>query len=225
MTTMNPKKLAGEKAVEFVKEGMIVGLGTGSTAYFSIKKIGELVQKGFQIKGVCTSRATHDLAVSSGIQIIKMNEADRIDLTIDGADEVDPDGHGIKGRWGALLFEKIVAVNSEKNIWVVDESKIVKKLGKFPLPVEVIPFGHRQVLDHFIRLGFNPVLRIDDGKEFQTDSGNYIIHLHLGVIDDPVQIDRTIKQIPGVVEHGLFPGIVNKVIVANENNIRILEFR
>jgi ribose 5-phosphate isomerase A len=222
---MNPKQLAGEKAVEFVREGMIVGLGTGSTAYFSIKKIGELVQNGFQIKAVCTSQATHDLAVSFGIQILKMNEADHIDLTIDGADEVDPDGHGIKGRWGALLFEKIVAVNSEKNIWVVDESKIVKKLGKFPLPVEVIPFGHRQVLDHFIRFGFNPVLRIDDGKEFQTDSGNYIIHLHLGVVDDPVQLDRTIKQIPGVVEHGLFPGIVNKVIVANENNIRILEFR
>jgi ribose 5-phosphate isomerase A len=222
---MNPKQLAGEKAVEFVREGMIVGLGTGSTAYFSVKKIGDLVRNGFQIKAVCTSQATHELAVSSGITILKMDEADHIDLTIDGADEVDPDGHGIKGRWGALLFEKIVAVNSETNIWVVDESKIVKKLGKFPLPVEVIPFGYRQVLDHFTRLGFNPVLRVDDGREFQTDSGNYIIHLHLGVIEDPLELDRTIRQIPGVVEHGLFPGIVNKVIVANEKNIRILEFR
>lgn len=222
---MNPKQLAGEKAVEYVEEGMIVGLGTGSTAYFSIMKIGELVQNGLQIQAVCTSQATHDLAVSSGIQILKMNETDHIDLTIDGADEVDPNGHGIKGRWGALLFEKIVAVNSEKNIWVVDESKIVKKLGKFPLPVEVIPFGHRQVLNQFTRLGFNPVLRIDDGKEFKTDSGNYIIHLHTGVIEDPLQLDRTIKQVPGVVEHGLFSGIVNKVIVANEESIRILEFR
>jgi ribose 5-phosphate isomerase A len=222
---MNPKQLAGEKAVEFIREGMTVGLGTGSTAYFSVKKIGDLVKNGFQIKAVCTSQATHELAVSSGITILRMDEADHIDLTIDGADEVDPDGHGIKGRWGALLFEKIVAVNSEINIWVVDESKIVKKLGKFPLPVEVIPFGYKQVLDHFTRLGFNPVLRVDDGREFLTDSGNYIIHLHLGVIEDPLELDRTIRQIPGVVEHGLFPGIVNKVIVADEKDIRILEFR
>lgn len=222
---MDPKQLAGEKAVEFIHEGMIVGLGTGSTAYFSVKKIGELVQNGFQIKAVCTSQATNELAVSCGIPVLKMDETDHIDLTIDGADEVDPDGHGIKGRWGALLFEKIVAVNSDQNIWVLDESKIVKKLGKFPLPVEVIPFGYRQVMNHFTQLCFNPVLRIDDGKEFLTDSGNYIVHLHLGVIEDPLELNRTIKQIPGVVEHGLFPGIVNKAIVANEKDIKILEFR
>ena len=222
---MNPKQLAGEKAVEFVEEGMIVGLGTGSTAYFSVKKIGDLVQHGFRIKAVCTSQVTNDLAVSLGISVYRLEEVDRIDLTIDGADEVDPDGHGIKGRWGALLFEKIVAVNSKMNIWVVDESKIVKKLGKFPLPVEVIPFGYRQVLNHFTQLGFNPVLRKDDGKIFQTESGNYIIHLNLGIIDDPLQLDGIIKQIPGVVEHGLFPGIVNKVIVANETKTRIIEFR
>ena len=222
---MNPKQLAGEIAVEFVREGMIVGLGTGSTVYFTIKKIGNLVQNGLKLKAVCTSQATHELALSSGISIIKMEEASHIDLTIDGADEVDPDGHGIKGRWGALLFEKIVAVNSRENIWVVDESKIVKKLGKFPLPVEVIPFGYRQVLDHFTGLGFNPVLRIDDGTVFKTDSGHYIIHIHPGEIDNPPELGRTIKQIPGVVEHGLFPEIVNKVIVANEKSTRILEFR
>ena len=222
---MNPKQLAGEKAVEFVREGMIVGLGTGSTAYFSIKKIGKLVQDGFRLKAVCTSQATHDLAVSLGISVLEMQEVDHIDLTIDGADEVDPDGHGIKGRWGALLFEKIVAINSDKNIWVVDENKIVKKLGKFPLPVEVIPFGYRQVLDYFAQMGFNPVLRKDDGEIFQTDSRNYIIDLHLGAIEDPVELNRTINQVTGVVENGLFPGIVNKVIVADHNNTRILEFR
>ncbi len=222
---MNPKQLAGEKAVEFIKEGMVVGLGTGSTAYFSIKKIGDLVRNGFRIKAVCTSQATHELAHSLGIYILKMEEIKHVDMTIDGADEVDPNGHGIKGRWGALLFEKIVAVNSKMNIWVVDESKIVKKLGKFPLPVEVIPFAYRQVLDQFTRMGFNPVLKKNNGNIFQTDSGNYIINLNMGVIEDPLELNQTIKQIPGVVEHGLFPGIVNKVIIANDKDTRILEFR
>lgn len=222
---MNPKQLAGEKAVEFIKEGMTVGLGTGSTVYFTVLKLGELVKKGFKVKAVCTSVATHKLAVSLEIPVLLMEEIDSIDLTIDGADEIDPNGHGIKGRWGALLFEKIVAANSHQNIWVVDDSKLVEQLGKFPLPVEVIPFGYKQVVKRFVELGFNPELRMEGKETFTTDSGNFIIHLSLGVIQDPIKLDWMIKQIPGVVEHGLFTGIVNKAVVADKNDIRIINYR
>jgi ribose 5-phosphate isomerase A len=222
---MNPKQLAGEKAVEFIKEGMTVGLGTGSTVYFTVLKLGELVKKGLNVKAVCTSVATHKLAVSLNIPILSMEEVTGIDLTIDGADEIDPNGHGIKGRWGALLFEKIVAANSKQNIWVVDDSKIVEHLGKFPLPVEVIPFGYKQIVNRFVELGFNPELRMEGKETFKTDSGNFIIHLHPGIIKDPVELDKTIKHIPGVVEHGLFTGIVNKAVVADKSHIRIIDYR
>jgi ribose 5-phosphate isomerase A len=222
---MNPKQLAGEKAVEFIKEGMTVGLGTGSTVYFTVLKLSENVKSGFKVKAVCTSVATHKLAVSLDIPILSMEEVDHIDLTIDGADEIDPHGHGIKGRWGALLFEKIVAANSDQNIWVVDDTKIVDQLGKFPLPVEVIPFGYKQIVNRFVELGFNPELRMEGKETFKTDSGNFIVHLNMGVINDPVQLDRTIKQIPGVVEHGLFTGIVNKAVVADKSSIRIIKYR
>jgi len=222
---MNPKQLAGEKAVEFIKEGMTVGLGTGSTVYFTVLKLGELIKTGFKVKAVCTSVATHKLAVSLEIPVLLMEEIDKIDLTIDGADEIDPNGHGIKGRWGALLFEKIVAANSRQNIWVVDSSKLVEKLGKFPLPVEIIPFGYKQVVKRFVELGYNPELRMEGKETFTTDSGNFIVHLSLGTIEDPMQLDRTIKQIPGVVEHGLFTGIVNKAVVADKNDIKIINYR
>jgi ribose 5-phosphate isomerase A len=222
---MNPKQLAGEKAVEFIKEGMTVGLGTGSTVYFTVLKLGELVKKGLNVKAVCTSVATHKLAVSLTIPILSMEEVTSIDLTIDGADEIDPNGHGIKGRWGALLFEKIVAANSKQNIWVVDDSKIVEYLGKFPLPVEVIPFGYKQIVNRFIELGYNPELRMEGKETFKTDSGNFIVHLHPGIIKDPVELDKTIKHIPGVVEHGLFTGIVNKAVVADKSKIKIINYR
>jgi ribose 5-phosphate isomerase A len=222
---MNPKQLAGEKAVEFIKEGMKVGLGTGSTVYFTVLKLSEKVRKGFQIKAVCTSVATHKLAVSLNIPILSMEEVDQLDLTIDGADEIDPNGHGIKGRWGALLFEKIVAANSRQNIWVVDNSKIVDHLGKFPLPVEVIPFGYKQVVKKFVESGYNPEIKMEGKETFKTDSGNFIIQLNLGKIDDPVELDRSLKHIPGVVEHGLFTGIVNKAVVADKSHIRIINYR
>jgi ribose 5-phosphate isomerase A len=154
-----------------------------------------------------------------------MEEVDQLDLTIDGADEIDPGGHGIKGRWGALLFEKIVAANSRQNIWVVDNSKIVDQLGRFPLPVEVIPFGYKQVVKRFVELGYNPELRMEGKETFKTDSGNFIVQLNLGKISDPVALDRSLKQIPGVVEHGLFTGIVNKAVVADKSNIRIINYR
>ncbi len=149
---MNEKQLAAEKSVEFIKDGMTLGLGTGSTVFFLVNKLAELVKDGLKIKCVSTSNQTSELAKSLGIKITKFNEVDIIDLTIDGADEVDKNLNGIKGGGGALLFEKIVASASNQVIWIVDSSKFVKKLGKFPLPVEVIEFGSNHLLKRFIEL-------------------------------------------------------------------------
>jgi ribose 5-phosphate isomerase A len=142
------KKTAAYKAAEYIKQGMTVGLGSGSTVYHVIIRVGELVRDGLEIKCVSTSSSTSNLAKENGIKLIGLDETDSIDLTIDGADEIDPQLCGIKGGGGALLFEKIVALSSKRNIWIADTSKLVDTLGKFPLPVEVIPFGHRRVFRH-----------------------------------------------------------------------------
>ena len=148
---MNEKKIAAEKSIQFIKDGMTLGLGTGSTVFFLVNKLAELVKQGLNIKCVSTSNQTSELAKSLGIKIVNLNEVDHIDLTIDGADEVDKNLNGIKGGGGALLFEKIVAAASEQVIWIVDSSKYVSKLGKFPLPVEVIPFGSNHLFTEIYR--------------------------------------------------------------------------
>lgn len=210
---MNEKKVAGEKAAEFVRDGMVVGLGTGSTVYFSILKIAELINKGFKIKGVSTSKATIELARRLGIELISLNEVEQIDLTIDGADEVDENLNGIKGGGGALFFEKMVAYSSTKVIWVVDSTKMVNRLGKFPLPVEVSSFGYKQVFKKMKSEGMNPIIRLNNSQLFRTDSDNYIIDLHLDRIDNHKELGTWIKEIPGVIEHGLFIELVDQVIV------------
>jgi ribose 5-phosphate isomerase A len=222
---MNLKQLAGERAVKFVEDGMVVGLGTGSTAYYAIKKLGELVRQGMKIKGVCTSEHTRELARECGIPVMDMEETGRIDLTIDGADEVDPYGQGIKGGGGALLFEKIVASNSMQNIWVVEKRKLVKQLGAFPLPVEIMSFGYRSLLSKMADMKWNPVLRKKGSEIFATDGHHYIIDLHLDSIPDPLQLDSALKHIPGVVEHGLFLDTVNKVVAAGPDKVEIISFR
>jgi ribose 5-phosphate isomerase A len=222
---MNLKRLAGEKAVSFVEEGMVVGLGTGSTAYFAIRKLGDLVRQGMGIQGVYTSERTRDLALERGIPVLPMDEVDCIDLTIDGADEVDPMGQGIKGGGGALLFEKIVALNSRQNIWVVEKRKLVEQLGAFPLPVEIIPFGYRNLIRRMDELNWNPVLRKEGDQVFQTDGHHYIVDLHLDSIPEPRQLDSALKQLPGVVEHGLFLDTVNRVVAAGPDQVEIISFR
>jgi ribose 5-phosphate isomerase A len=222
---INLKQQAGERAVSFVENGMVVGLGTGSTAYFAIRKIGELVRQGLAVKGVCTSNRTRELARESGIPVLPMDEAECIDLTIDGADEVDPDGQGIKGGGGALLFEKIVASNSRQNIWVVEKRKLVRQLGAFPLPVEIIPFGYRSLLRKMDEMQWNPVLRMAGGRIFETDGNHYIVDLHLGSIPDPRRLGADLKRLPGLVEHGLFLDTVNKVVVAAPDKVEIISFR
>ncbi|MBS1550504.1 MAG: ribose-5-phosphate isomerase RpiA [Bacteroidetes bacterium] len=216
------KKLAAEKAVEFVEDGMTVGIGTGSTVFFAIKKLGERVQSGLKFSAVSTSESTSKLAVSSGIRLITLEEAVRIDLNIDGADEADRNFNGIKGGGGALLFEKIVALSSAKNIWIIDSSKNVEQLGKFPLPVEVIPFGYKRVLNIFKEMKFYPELRVKNDKKFLTDSGNYILDLHLEKIDNAENLDKEIKMITGVVETGLFINIADVIITGKNNSTQIL---
>ncbi|MBL0107773.1 MAG: ribose-5-phosphate isomerase RpiA [Ignavibacteria bacterium] len=216
------KKLAAEKAVEFVKDGMIVGIGTGSTVFFAIKKLGELVRNGLNISAVSTSDSTTKLAGAEGIRLINLDKAVRPDINIDGADEADRNFNGIKGGGGALLFEKIVALSSAKNIWILDSSKNVEHLGKFPLPVEVIPFGYKRVLNIFKEMKYNPELRIKNNNPYLTDSGNYILDLHLEKIEDAGILDKEIKLITGVVETGLFINIADVIITGKNNSVEIL---
>ena len=220
---MNEKKLAAEKSIDFIKDGMTLGLGTGSTVFFLVNKLAELVKQGLKVKCVSTSNQTSELAERLGIEIVNLNSVDYVDLTIDGADEVDNNLNGIKGGGGALLFEKIVSKASKKVIWIVDSSKFVNKLGKFPLPVEVVPFGLNHLLKKLDTDGYNPKLREIETEIFITDSGNRIIDLYLNEIEDSQKLERDIKLIPGVVEVGLFNNIADVVIIGRNNSTEILE--
>ena len=220
----NLKKLAGIKAAEFVQSGMIVGLGTGSTAYYFVEEIGRRVkEEGLQITAVTTSSVTSKQAEGLGIPLKSIDEVDFVDVTVDGAEEVDASFSGIKGGGGALLMEKVVAVPTKHYIWVVDESKLVEKLGAFKLPVEVVQYGAEQVFRRFERAGYKPAFRQKDGQRFVTDMKNFIIDLDLGVIENPIEFARELDHIVGVVEHGLFNQMVDKVIVAGKAGVQVLE--
>ncbi|MGF3553948.1 MAG: ribose-5-phosphate isomerase RpiA [Thermoplasmatota archaeon] len=218
------KKLAGEKAVEQVEDNMIIGLGTGSTIKYSIIKLGELVRNGLKIKAVPTSVHTQRLAKEYNIPLTTLEENSVIDLTIDGADEVDSDLNLIKGGGGALTREKIIAFNSKKVIIVIDDSKIVKALGiDFALPVEVLRFGWTSTKRALEEFGCNVELRKVMGDEpFITDNSNYILDCDFDRIENPEQLERDINNIPGVVENGLFVGLVDEVIVGGKQGILTL---
>ena len=220
----NLKKLAGIKAAEFVQSGMIVGLGTGSTAYYFVEEIGRRIkEEGLHITAVTTSSVTSKQAECLGISLKSIDEVDFVDVTVDGADEVDSAFNGIKGGGGALLMEKVVAVPTKRYIWVVDESKMVEKLGAFKLPVEVVQYGAEQLFRRFERAGYNPAFRQKDGQRFVTDMQNFIIDLDLGVIENPVEFAQELDHVVGVVEHGLFNQMVDKVIVAGKSGLQVLE--
>ncbi len=217
------KRMAGEKAAEYVKDGMVVGLGTGSTVKYTILRLGELVKEGLEIVGIPTSRATEQLARSIGIRLADLNEYDSIDLTIDGADEVDRELNLIKGGGGALLREKMVAHASRYEVIVVDERKVKEYLGEFPLPVEIVRFGYARTMRVLESLGCSAVLRKREGEIFITDNGNYIVDCKFGKIENPAALEREIDSIPGVVEVGLFINLADEVIVGKKEGLEIMK--
>ena len=218
----NEKKAAAEKAVEFIESGMLVGLGTGSTVKFMIERLAEKIKNGLDIKTISTSNTTSKFAESLGITVLNFNDVDEIDLTIDGADEVDPNLDGIKGGGGALLYEKIVASSSKKNIWMVDSTKRVEQLGSFPLPLEVVPFGVNQTFNKLFSLGYKPEFRSADGKNFLTEGNHYIIDLHLNKIEKPDELNNKLLLIPGVVETGLFLEICDVLIISADDECKVI---
>ncbi len=217
------KKQAGEKAVEYVKDGMVVGLGTGSTVEWTIHKLGELTQEGFEIIGIPTSKRSEALAKKLGIKLSTLIEHPDIDVTIDGADEVDPNLNLIKGLGGALTREKIVASNSKKEIIVVDESKLVKLLGtKAPVPVEVLKFAWNTCKKSLEQLNSKPILRSKNQDYYVTDNNNYILDCRFEGIAKPEELDLKLNNIPGVVENGLFLNLTDTVVVASQDGIKVL---
>ena len=222
---INEKLIAAKKGLEFIKNGMTVGLGTGSTVSFLIKELAVKVKAGLKITAVSTSNSTTQLASSLGIKVFDLSDVSEIDITIDGADEVDENLDGIKGGGGALLYEKIIAKNSKKNIWIVDSSKLVENLGKFPLPVEVIKFGAEHLFNTFSNMNFNPQFRMKEGKKFNTDGEHFIIDLKLNLIENAVSLDEKLNKMTGVVETGLFCGIADVVLAGNSDGTVSLKKR
>ena len=220
MNQITEKQLAAEYAANYIEDGMAVGLGTGSTVAFLLNKLSQRIKGGLQITAVSSSSLTTKSATALGIKILKLSEVDEIDLTIDGADEVDENLNGIKGGGGALLFEKIIASYSRKNIWIVDSGKLVKTLGRFPLPVEVVKFGSEHLFKLFEQTGYNPKFRDKGPGRFITDNGNYIIDLSINEIDNPEEFDIRLKKYPGIVETGLFYNVADVVVAGEGNSIK-----
>ena len=201
---MNLKEVVGKEAVKYVEDGMIVGLGTGSTVFYFVHALADRVKEGLNIQMISTSIQTVELAKSLGLNIKELEEIDHIDLAVDGVDEIDKNFNAIKGGGAALFREKIVADIAKEVIWIYDESKDVEKLGKFNLPVEILPFGYSHTVRKLTEAGLNPVLRKKDGEILITDNHNYIADLHLGYGFDIEEVKEKLANIVGVVEHGLF---------------------
>ena len=225
MTEDEQKQAAAEKAVEYVEDGMVIGLGTGSCAARMVDVLGMKVRHGLYVTGVPTSEATAAQARALGIPIVGLDEVSVIDLTIDGTDEVDPQGRLIKGGGGAHLREKIVASLSDRMIVIAEAKKRVPQLGAFKLPVEVVRFAAPALQPKLEALGSTPVLRMArDGNPFVTDEGNYIYDCDFGKIDDPSGLALTLSTMPGVVEHGLFIGYADIVIIGTDDGVEVTTF-
>ena len=220
------KEAAARASLRFVKDGQVVGLGTGSTAAYFIQLLGEQVKNGLRIRGIPSSDRSREQAVSLGIPVITLDECQQIDVTVDGADEVDPQLRLIKGGGGALLREKIVASATRQLVIVADATKSVPVLGKFPLPVEVIKFAKALVKKKIEGLGAAVELRMNpDGKPFLTDENNYILDCHFGQIRGADGLANKLSDMPGVVEHGLFIGMASVVLIAKGSEITELRAR
>jgi len=224
MANDQEKQAAARASLRFVQDGNIVGLGSGSTAALAVRYLAEKVHAGLKIRGIPTSVQTRELAMIAQIPLTSFEEVDQIDVTIDGADEFDPQLNLIKGGGGALLREKIVASASKLLVILTDSSKQVKTLGKFPLPVEVIPFAQPLLKKRIERLGAKVNLRqFAYGNPYVTDEGHHILDCEFGQIPDPAALSRQLNGMPGVVEHGLFVGMAGVVLMAKGNEV--LEFR
>jgi len=220
MTEDEQKQMAAAAAVEHIKDGMVVGLGTGSTAAKMVDLVGARVKEGLEIIAVPTSEATAEQARSLGITVVGLDEVSVIDLTIDGTDEVDPQMRLIKGGGGAHLREKIVASLSDKMIVIAEAKKMVDTLGEFKLPVEVVPFACGALLPKLEALGAEVSVRQKDGADFRTDENNLIIDCAFGKIEDPEEVALTLSLMPGVVEHGLFIDMADLVLIGTEEGVK-----
>lgn len=220
MANEQEKESAARSSLRFVKDGQVVGLGTGSTADYFIKLLGEQVKNGLRVRGIPTSVRSKELAESLGIPLTTLDECQEIAVTVDGADEVDPQLRLIKGGGGAMLREKIVASATKQMVVVADATKQVQKLGKFPLPVEVIKFAHALIGKRIAALGADVQLRMgNDGKPYLTDENNHILDCRFGEIRDPEGLARELSAMPGVVEHGLFIGMASVALFAHGSEI------
>lgn len=224
MANDKEKEAAARASLRFVRDGDIVGLGTGSTAAYAIRFLGGRVQGGLKVRGIPTSIHTQELAASLGIPLTTLDAVQQIDVTIDGADEVDPGLRLIKGGGGALLREKIVASATRKLVIIADSTKQVPMLGKFPVPVEVIKFAEALVTKKIAALGAAVKVRVDSsGKKFVTDEGNHILDCNFGQIPDPPAVARKLEEMPGVVEHGLFIGMASVALIAKGDQVLELQ--
>ena len=221
--TQSEKVLAARRAIELVQDGMTLGLGSGSTANIAIRLLGERVRAhGLRVRGVPTSFVTAALAAQVGLELVELNDVDRVDLTIDGADEIGPGLALIKGGGGALLREKIVAAASDLVVIIADSSKLVPQLGAFPLPVETIPFARTMIERRLLALGLHPCLRTGADGVYLTDQDNEIFDCHAGAIPDAPGLARELSSIPGIVEHGLFIGLAQRAFVGVGDEVREL---
>lgn len=220
------KQLAGQAAVQYVQEGMLVGLGTGSTSAYFIEALGLRCRQGLKISAVATSKGSRSLAEQSGIPVVDDNSITSVDLTVDGADEIDEKFQIIKGGGGALMREKILAQSSRQWIVIVDETKVVKQLGKFPVPVEICPFAYATTVHRLKQEGYQGKIRMRGSDFYVTDNGNYIFDLSFsGAIDDAYKEDLRLREIAGILETGFFYNKVYKVIVGTlDGNVKVIEF-
>ncbi len=217
------KRLVGEKAAEYIKDGMTVGLGSGSTVYWTLKKLGEMIQQGMKVSGIPSSKRTEGWANEFGIPLIDFKDVDYLDIAVDGADEVDTNLNLSKGGGGSLLREKLVDDYAHKLIIVVDQSKVVNELGRFPLPVEIVPFGWEVTAERIAKLGCVPKLRMYENEIFITNNGNYIVDCQFKSISNPAELHNQLKLLLGVVETGLFVNMTDVVIVGGDDEIRVIE--
>jgi len=220
----NAKRLAGYRAVEFIEDGMTVGLGTGSTAYFMVERLGERVRdEGLRVRCVPTSLRTEEQARALGIPLTTFSEVASLDLAVDGADEIGPGLALVKGGGGALLREKLVAAAARRFVVIADAGKRVETLGAFPLPVEVVPFAWEVTARRVARAaGVEPELRRDGSGPYVTDNGNYVLDCRCGRIEDPARLERELKLLPGVVECGLFVGMADLAVVSDGERVELV---